>query len=104
VKLIFFFQCALCSGPPLRPRLLNRCGHSLCSVCVTSFPGGLCPVSSCGVHTPAGEVKADRVTEVRWDAVNRLNKIIQGQDENEGEGKDECEGEGKGGTEKHIKV
>ncbi len=69
-------QCSQCRGPPDNPRLLNRCGHTLCGRCSSAFSGGVCPVTDCGLPTPSKETEPDRAAVLRWDALNRIKDIV----------------------------
>ena len=62
----FPLQCSQCNGDPIEPKLLRRCGHTLCGACADAFPGGTCPIPGCGKYTQRNEIIPDRNTVVRW--------------------------------------
>ena len=55
---------------------MRRCGHTLCFTCAAGFPGGTCPVPGCGKYSQRKELVADRSTVVRWDAAQRLKRLL----------------------------
>jgi len=99
-SLAALLSCSLCSQPLSSTTALSsgKCPHAICQDCLSSHPGGACPVSGCDIPAHTKDYQENRTLGQLARCLGNIktlmeNKTILGDDTNE---------KGDGGTELKI--
>jgi len=78
-SLVSLLSCSLCSQPLSTTTTLSsgQCHHAICKDCVSSHPGGVCPVEGCSIPAHTKDYKENRTLGQLAKCLGNIKKLLE---------------------------